>query len=400
MCRTNPLIKHDHPKHDFLAEFESAYDKLKKDVDTSTAPIRELHKTSLRKLNLEAAGLLTWHNIRGTLYRIRSLKMPNCHNISELDDLLNNNDLVYKTYGQMRGKPFYNGSVNGQLIFSNPNLIEALDYDFELFIDATFGVVPYKQEQLLVVMATLQNKPRPIIYAIMSDRTQKTYEVIFKFIKQAVLPANKCFGSPKSITMDFEKAMRNAALKTWPGVSVFGCNFHMCQAIDRKASSLNYLQKSLELSAKHNELLTMIRRISLLPLNMVYDGIKAIKLFMEMDKELNRDFCSFFKYFESTWIKRYPPHEWCVSSQRFRTNNHVEGHNHKIKQWIPINPTPWFFLEGLLDLAYDASAEFVNAREKNLTYPDNSKITPLLNLLMPQLLEGSIDELEFLSKLA
>lgn len=398
MMRTNPRIFHVHANHQFVAEFEICYDKLKNDVDTTTTSARDLHKSAIRQMSREAAGLMSWENVRGTLNRIRRSKMPACHNIEELDELLNNNQLVYETYGKIRGKSFFNGSIHGQMVFSHPELIPELGPNFEIFVDGTFKVVPHHQTQLLVVMATICGKPRPIIYAIMNELTEEMYTSVFEFIRDAVLPANKCPYSPKSATMDFEMGMRNAVKNVWMDINVFGCNFHYCQALRRNA--MDFLQDRIENSPKHKEILLMLMRSSLLPLDMLHDGINAIKSFIENDPVLSEDFKYFMEYFDFTWKERYPPEEWCVSGQKYRTNNHIEGYNNKIKKWIPLNPSPWKFLDALQDLAYDADSDLENAKSKGIIYKDVSRLTPHLNELLPQLEEGIIDELEFMSKMA
>lgn len=399
MSKSSPGVNHNHNCHQYVAEFQSVYAKLNKDVDETTTSIRDLHKLAIRQMSREAAGLMTWQNVKCTLNRIRRSKLPPCHSIEDLDELFNRNGFVFENYGKIRGNTFFHGSINGQLFFSHPDLIPALQDGFELFIDGTFNVVPYHQEQLLVVMATLLGKTRPIAYVIMSHRTEEIYTKVFKFLRDAILPANNCFYSPTKVTMDFEIGLRNAAKNVWPAISVFGCNFHYSQALKRKAESYDYLREKITNCPKHKEILMMFMRASLLPMEMVFDGIDAIKNLVENDKDLKLNFKSFIDYFNSTWMQRYNPNDWCVYGLRYRTNNHIEGYTSKIKNWIPLNPTPFDFLEALLDLAYDADAEYQNAKSKRIVYKDESRLTPHLNVLLPQLLNGTIDELEFMSQM-
>ena len=50
----------------------------------------------------------------------------------QLDTLMNENDLVFETYGKIREIDFYQGSVDGQMIFPNLELIQHLDADIEI----------------------------------------------------------------------------------------------------------------------------------------------------------------------------------------------------------------------------------------------------------------------------
>lgn len=403
MIRTNQDIVHHHDDHQFKAEFEEQYHKLKLAVESSSLSVQELHKASIRWMSRQAAGLMAWQNVRGTLLRIRRQIMPPCTNFAELDFMMDNNKLVYETYGVIRGKAFFNGSVNGQMIFSHPKLIPALEEGFELFVDATFKVTPFYQRrhQLLVVMATILGKPRPIIYAIMMNKSEENYKEIFDFIKNVVFRFHKCFHTPIAATTDFEMALKNAIKHTWPGIQTFGCNFHFCQALHRNAK-LTGLSTKIKDNSEHHKTLRMFMRISLLPIEFVERGINSLIAYIESNHILAKDFKIFIEYFRKTWTLLYPFREWCVSTGRYRTNNSLEGYNSKIKKWIPLRPTPWQFLDGLLDLAYNADSDFENARNRNeiLHDEDLSRLTPELKICVPQLLNGNINEMEFLRRMA
>lgn len=402
MTRTNNF-NHNHPSHETQAEFEDAYEKLKFQVDSSSVPIQFLHRAVLRSLSREAAGMLCWKNVHSTLQRIRRQKMPPCRNLKEFDDLLNMNDYVIKTYGMIRNKNFYQGSVDGQIVFAHPELIPNLSEDFEFFVDATFKVVPLQAYQLLIIMATLLKRPRPIIYIIMNKKNERMYQKVFKFVRDAVLPANGCFYTPKAATMDYEMGLRNAVKKTWPKIQTFGCNFHFCKAIFQNAILNKSLSKRvLKNSSKHNECLLMFMRLSLLPLRDVEAGIELLLQYIQDDPVLKADFKPFIKYFNTTWTVRYKIEDWCVSDRRYRTNNVLEGYNAKVKQYIQLNPSAYAFLQGLLDLAYDADSDYENAKRKSYIYNDvdKSNLTPLLNDLLPKLKDGSLSILDFLKSLS
>lgn len=402
MTRTNNF-NHNHPTYEVQAEFEEAYEKLKLDVNSSSVPIQFLHRAALRSLSREAAGMLCWKNVKATLQRIRRQKMPSCRNLKEFDDLLNYNDYVIETYVKMRGKNFYQGSIDGQIIFAHPDLIPNLSEGFEIFIDATFKVVPFKAYQLLIIMATLLNRPRPIIYIVMTKKSERMYQKVLEFVRDVILPANDCFYTPTAATMDYEMGLRNAVKKTWPNIKSYGCNFHFCKALFQNAILFKNLSKSvLGNSSKHHECLLMFMRLSLLPLADVKAGIAVILQYIQDDPELKLDFLPFIKYFNATWTGRYKIEDWCVSDRRYRTNNVLEGYNAKVKQYIQLNPSAYAFLQGIVDLAYDADSDYENEKRKPQIYNDvdRSNITPLLNDLLPKLKDGSLSILDFLKKLA
>ena len=85
-------------------------------------------------------------------------------------------------------------------------------------------------------------------------------------------------------------------------------------------------------------------------------------------------------------MKRYTKYEWCVSDKDYRCNNHVEGHNRYIKTIINRNPTAWNFLDGLIDLAFDASSSFVYDQQRNFPLrTDRSKYSKPIAEALKQL---------------
>lgn len=403
MTRTNLEMTHNHNEHSYIAEFELAYDELKKEVENSSLPIRRLHRIALRNLSREAAGLFNWNNVRSTLQRIRRMNLPVCRNYNELCALMENNNDVTEKYGKIRGENFFQGSVDGNMIFANPFLISALEDNFEMFIDATFKVTPFHTKQLLIIMSTITNKPLPIIYIIMTEKSEKAYSQIFEFIETAVLPGNGCLKSPSSAIMDFELALRNSVKKIWPDIEVRGCNFHLCQSFLRKAKNIPSLSKKLKKkNSLHHQTLKMFMRLSLMPMDLVKRGIESLMSFIQNNPVLKRDFDTFTEYFTNVWLVRYSIEDWNVSKCRYRTNNVIEGYNSKVKKWICVNPSAWDFLETLVDLALDADSAYMNRLQKGKREPstDLSKLTPTLDALLPQLNSGEISDIKFLKEMA
>jgi len=402
LSRTNHH-EHNHSAHSHFAEFETAFDKLKHDVDESCLPIRQLHRVALRSLSREAAGMLCWRNVRSTLQRIRRSKLPICRNYSEFEILMESNKYVFEIFGQIRGNNFYQGSVNKQMVFALPELISSLEQGFEIYLDATFKCTPFHTRQLFIVMATILNKPRPLIFVIMTEQSEENYKYVLEFIRDAVLPGNGCFSSPSAALADFEPAMRNAIRYVWPNIEMRGCNFHLCQAFMRNARKIASLSKKIKQKKKfpHHRVLIQFMRLSLLPENRVENGIKALISFINNNIELAEDFKPFIKYFQHTWTQRYSIKDWNVSNCRYRTNNVVEGYNSKVKKWIPLNPSPWDFMEALLDLAIDADSSYENSRQKEIVSDtDLSKLTPALQRALSKLNNNEINELQFLDEMA
>lgn len=295
--RTND-VPHNHPEnHAEVASFEIAYENLRNATKTDhRRALRDLHDEAIQRLSLDASGMLSWDRCHRTLERIRNNLMPPCRSMQEMEAILEDeSSLGFLDYGRLRNTRFYQGSIDGNLVFANLELIAEIGEDFEMYVDGTFGITPFHARQFLVVLGELNGRPRPIIYAIMHGQCTADYTEIFKFL----------------------------------------------------------------------------------------------------------DFREFLIYFRHTWIDRFPKKTWCVSDCDRRTNNHVEGYNHRIKQTIPANPKPWVFLKSLLSLAFSASSDYsADVINNNPAPDDRSDITVPLHAALRELEEGVISEIQFLEKLS
>lgn len=395
-------IPHSHQgNHHIRAEYESALQRMRELVrEQINRGVKEIYSEVYGGLSLEAAGYVNWENCRQTLQRIRHRLHPPCQNLDDLEALLEDEQgPVFEQYGQIHGERIYIGAVNGQMLFANQTLISHLPGVVELYVDGTFGVTPFRARQLLVVMAELQGRPRPIMYAIMSSQTTADYESILRFLGVALLGVRRAV---LSVTSDFEQAIRAAVLNVWPQAEIIGCNFHHCQALERHAKqSPGLAGGKLADGTPYRHILRMFKRISLLPLRRIDAGFAAILDYIQEQGDEEGfepdDFDEFAQYFQQTWFTRFTPTLWCVSDRDRRTNNNVEGHNRKIKGEIHENPSPWEFLQGLRDLMLDACGKFERDRRTNAPPPEDlSLITVRLKAALQRLINDEIDELEFL----
>jgi hypothetical protein len=401
--RTNEKVLHNHQDHENKASAERKLSELRMKVKATFTPIRAVHKKALLTTTRESGGRIAYSRCRRTLQRVRHDSMPVCKSMSDLINHLENDEsLIFKAFGTLRSSRFYYGAVGDQPVFANADLIAGLPTLFNVFIDGTFNVQPFNAAQLLVVMGEVRGRPRPLAYVIMSGKTEAHYTSIFKFLDLAV------FGfdddgekrQPISVSCDFEQAMRNAAKKIWPNAIRRGCNFHLGQAQRRKGRSIPKLSLKLKNGSKHQNILKMFMRLSLLPLDRVDAGFEAILQFIRL-QSLMVDFKEFIAYFRHTWFGLFKKETWVVSDADRRTNNDCEGYNNKLKKIIPRNPTPWAFLEGLHYLAVDASSEYDSDGIRNAPpRPDRSLLSAPLTEALRELKDGTLNEFQFLEKMA
>lgn len=97
-----------------------------------------------------------------TLRRMRSKNFPPCTSLDDLDNLLKNNPQIRSAFGTFRREDFYAGLVKeenstGSIFVFNPVLKE-MQGGCDLFIDATFNILPLNLQQLLIILADVQGK--------------------------------------------------------------------------------------------------------------------------------------------------------------------------------------------------------------------------------------------------
>jgi hypothetical protein len=404
--RTNREVEHSHDQdHSVRAGYEIAFEELRNLVrERLDSKVITLYRQVQQRLPPHIGNFMNWANCRRTLQRIRNRAFPPCTSLVQLQNYLEDvNSAVFQQYGTLHGNPFYVGSVEGMMMFANMTLIDNLPGLVELFIDGTFNVTPFDSRQLLVVLAELQGRPRPIFYAIMNTQLIVDYQPVFEFMRDAVFGPDR---QVMSIMKDFEQAIRTAAANVWPNAQSKGCNFHHDQALEKNAKQTAGLVGKLGSGTKHRFILLMFMRISLLPLNRIDAGFEAC-LDQIQDFDINNadftaaDFDEFIEYFQNTWFVRFPRELWCVSDEIRRTNNHVEGHNRKIKETIEENPNPWEFLIGLRDLMIDATMQYERDRRVNAEPPrDLSRLSAPLEEALHKLANGQFTELDFLRFMA
>lgn len=392
---------HEHENHRYRAEYERAYYQLKLLVRNERRAVRDIHQDFLRTLSYEASGQLSWSHVRHTLLRIRRELMPACPDIESLINFLENDEDIYNSYGVIRGLPFYIGSINNDMVFANLKLISNIEDSFDMYIDGTFKVLPFGIHQLLVILAEFGGRPRPIAYIVMELRKENHYILVLEHIRNAVLSHDGIVRRPKSVMCDFEPALRSALPKVWENITVNGCFFHMSKALKKNAARFPELSTKIrDKKTIHYRTLKMFMRLSLLPIDKIDAGLEALISHIRLHRALNADFQRFLTYFNSTWMCLYTKEDWCTSALMRRTNNNIEGHNRFIKLVIRINPSPWAFIDGLLNLAYDALASFVGDNMYNFTSQDRSYITEPLTRALLDLEENRITEFDFLYRMA
>ncbi|CAF4336433.1 unnamed protein product [Rotaria sp. Silwood2] len=171
---------------------------------------------------------------------------------------------------------------------------------------------------------------------------------------------------PRSISIDYEKAVENIVKRKMPACAISGCFFHLKKALWKKIQSLGLQQKFVDnREIRHN--LKDFACLSLIPETFVVEEFERIQ--EESSDEIN----DFIDYFEDNYVgrrirndrRRTPRFQikfWnCYSrlQQRLpRSNNSSEGWHHALNNSARANPSIY---ESIKDLQMEQHANLIMA---------------------------------------
>ena len=120
------------------------------------------------------------------------------------------------------------------IIFALTEMLLLLETTEDLWLgDGIFKQCPDKFYQLYTIHVTTGGYNPPCIYALLSNKTEKTYQDFTQALLQLIPNAN-----PERIMMNFEKSAVNAFSTTFPTAQITGFYFHLCQSVLRKINEV------------------------------------------------------------------------------------------------------------------------------------------------------------------
>ncbi|CAF1618235.1 unnamed protein product, partial [Rotaria magnacalcarata] len=247
------------------------------------------------------------------------------------------------------------GSGNDRIIiFSSTEQLQLLENGEELLVDGTFKVSPSIFYQLYAMHVVYRNAVLPVVFALLPNKTEQTYRRLINKLSELCPSWN-----PKSIMMDFEKAVMNAFaekfITTTNQSTISGCFFHLQQSIQRKVQELG-LKTNYEQDPVFAHHVNKIAALAFLPLNDVGQGFDD--LFNSLPPILH----PLLNYFEDTYVGRHRPQGrsnplfkielWNMHQRTtdllMRTNNSAEAWHRRLSSVTQCqHPTLWLFINNL-----------------------------------------------------
>ena len=286
------------------------------------------------------------------------------------------------------------------LVFSTNQNLAVLSQCEHWYCDGTFKVAPTLFQQMYTIHGLYENKTMPLVYVLMFDRTEESYDRVLQSIQFGD-------GQPRNITTDYEKAAQNAFGRHFPEVEMKGCFFHLCQSVHRKVQELGLQQdylsdESLRIHAK------MLPALAAVPPDDVVQSFQLIEWPERLD--------GLVAYFENTYIgllrgnrrlsPLFPTGLWNIhqriSDQQPRTNNAIEGWHRAFNQFVGVqHPSVYKFVENIQKEQSNTERQLLNVSAGSSGSQSRSKyrkITKRMQTLVRRY--STMDRAEFLRGIA
>ena len=128
-------------------------------------------------------------------------------------------------------------------IFATDSNLQHLSACDQWYMDGTFYSSPIHFTQLYTIHGFINGYMFPLVYGLLPNKTQATYERFFGLLKEKSAERHIIL-NPTSAMMDFEVAASNALTTVFRMVAGKGCFFHFSQAIWRKVQALGLVAVS------------------------------------------------------------------------------------------------------------------------------------------------------------
>lgn len=149
------------------------------------------------------------------------------------------------------------------------NLVRLVSCD-KWFADGTFRTVPNLFYQLYSIHGMLEDEIFPPVYALLPNKSQKTYERFMRELKRLNSSLN-----PRTVTMDIELAAINAFQAVFLEIHIHGCFFHFGQAIMREIAA-NGLKKDYESDEDFSIQMRMLAALAFVSIEKVISSFETL----------------------------------------------------------------------------------------------------------------------------
>ncbi|CAF1264599.1 unnamed protein product [Adineta steineri] len=324
--------------------------EIKKNAQQSHDPPRLIIQNARLKISLDAAiNIPQYIASQRSIQRVRRDKDIPTEPKTFADIII---PLNYQVNSLNEQFLLYDNNDNQRriLIFASKQHLDFLNECESWHCDGTFAVAPTLFEQMYSIHGSIRGKKLPLLYSLLPNKDQKTYEELFGIVAQHVQR------KPNYITIDFEKAAENAFNVIYPQCEILGCFFHFKKCIWKHICELHLKNEFLE-NQNNRRTMKNLTALAFVPPNNVIEEFARIK---ENASDILDDL---ILYFEDNFIgrimtrnrrknPRYNINMWnCferINEDLPRTNNAIEGWHNAFHNVVGDHPSLFTFIKDIV----------------------------------------------------
>lgn len=311
-------------------EVKSKIHKCIQKAENETTPIPTIYSEVVEEFNDAGYSLIKnmppYKNLKQVLYRRRHKALQ-----TTKTQFFKTKDVVVPGKFNNFLLADYNDKNCRIILFASSEAREVLRKAKHVFLDGTFKSASPPFTQLYTIHVDMgstddTNGIIPVIYALLPNKKQKTYEILLEVIKSQIPDFQ-----PDTFTLDYEASAMSAIENIFPNAKIQGCLFHFARCLWRK-----YEQVGMKKSTTFRSHVKRCIALAHLPKDYLLDGW----LYTKGECVPHEKMSIFNEYFEKTWIKSssFYSNKWCFNNINHRTNNAVESWNARLNRLV--NPKP------------------------------------------------------------
>lgn len=275
-------------------------------------------------------------------FSLESLTIPEEYRLYQIGDNWKEDFLLYDS-----------GPTNERILLFGRRQSLMILYDSQVwFADGTFHPVPPLFAQIYVLMAEKLGGVHPILYALLPDKKESTYDRLLQAICNIQPNLN-----PISITTDFEPAATRALQRRFPAARINSCLFQLCRQIKRQMDEVQLISRY----SNDAEFALKCRMIAALAFVPIADLGQAL---VDLASDLPPLLKPLLTWFEDRFVGRkvdngdgrhpatYPPDMWSVYEKvvyrQHRVDNYAEATHRRLQTALGVlKPKIWKFVDGI-----------------------------------------------------
>ncbi|CAF0856064.1 unnamed protein product [Rotaria sordida] len=319
--------------------------KVKTRVDRETTAIGQIYTEELVKANLSRTALAIAPTAREANHGLNVLRRRTTPVLPTSVDFNIPSRYQKTTDGERylladRIQPGGEKVEKRLIIFSTDEQLRLLFTSPHIMMDGTFDSCPPYFEQVFSIHGIKNKQSFVCVFAVLCGRSTVIYKELISVLHQHARRLDLQF-RPTNITTDFEPALIKTVADEFPNAHHIGCYFHYTKSVYRQIQQLGLVtvyhdDEDARSSARK------LMALPLIPLNQIERG------FREISNNAPDSIRQLIDYFNRYWMTKVKWALWNVSDVDVRTNNIVEGWNHRFNRLVAkYHPNVWHFFDCL-----------------------------------------------------